>query len=91
MRIHREEHEPTLIDRALGGSGGQACLAKARERLFNDVERNRFSSPRATRVYMSSIDSAVWAYLGDSSLRRIIYRDHLISLERVQKGSHFAD
>jgi hypothetical protein len=83
--------EPTLIDRAVGVPAGQACLAKARERLFDDLRRNRFSCARAVRVFNFSIDEAVWAYVSDSPLRRIIYRDHLVGAERSQKGSHFAD
>jgi hypothetical protein len=88
MNPHRKE--PTLIDRALAAPAGQRCLAKARERLLGDLRRNRFSSARAVRLYTSSIDEAVWAYVSDSSLRRIIYRDHLVSVERSQKGSYFA-
>jgi hypothetical protein len=91
MRSFREEDASTLIDRALDGSIGQICLAKARERLFNDLRQNRFSSVRAAEIYTSSIDFAVWAYLGGSPLRRIVYRNHLLSFERSEKGSHLAD
>jgi hypothetical protein len=86
-----EEDEPTLIDRALQGPAGLTCLAEARQRLIGDMRRNRFSSAKAARVYTSSIDSAVWAYLEQSSLRRIIYREHLIGRERSEKGSRLAD
>jgi len=91
MEPHCEEDELTLIDRALEAPAGRTCLAEARQRLIDDMRRNRFSGARAARVYTSSIDSAVWAYLERSSLRRIIYRNHLISHERSEKGSHLAD
>lgn len=91
MRPYPEEDAPTLIDRALGESFGQTCLANARERVLNDLQRNRFRSVRAVEIYVSSIDDAVWVYLGESPLRRIVYRNHLRSLERSEKGSQLAD
>jgi 4-hydroxyphenylpyruvate dioxygenase-like putative hemolysin len=91
MLRNHEEHTPTLVDRALGASAGKTCLAKARERLLNDIRRDRFSSERAAGVYTSSIDDAVWAYVEASPLGRIIYRNHLTSLERLQRAQHFAD
>src|SRR5262245_6667215 len=83
--------EPTLIDRALGEPAGQSCLARARERLLDDLRRDRFSSARAARTYTSSIDRAVWVYVARSPLGRIIYRDHLMRDERSQRGNQLAD
>jgi hypothetical protein len=88
---HYDDDSLTLIDRALSGAVGEAFLAKARERLNNDLQHNRFSCARAVEVYTSSIDRAVWAFLGQSPLRRIVYRNHLLSEERSEKGSRFAD
>src|SRR5262245_38157654 len=82
--------EPTLIERALGEPAGQTCLVRARDRLLDDLRRNRFSSARAARIYASSIDDAVWAYVGRFPLGRIIYHDHLMRDERSQRGNQLA-
>ena len=91
MGPYHEDDSLTLIERALGGAVGQAFLAKARERLNSDLQHNRFSCARAVEVYTSSIDQAVWTFLGQSPLRRIVYRNHLLSVERSEKGSHLAE
>jgi len=91
MSHYHEGESLTLIDRALSGAAGQACLANARERLINDLQHNRFSCARAIEIYTSSIDRAVWAFLGQSPLRRIVYRNHLLTVERSEKGSHLAE
>lgn len=90
MTPNHADDAPTLIDRALGGPTGQACIAKARARLLDDVRQNRFNSARAAEVYASGIDAAVWAYLGASPLRRIIYRNHLLNQERTEMASQLA-
>src|SRR5262245_15863324 len=91
MGRYEEDESLTLIDRALSSAVGEACLAKGRERLNNDLQHNRFSCARAAEIYTSSIDCAVWAFLGHSPLRRIVYRNHLLNEERSEKGSRFAD
>jgi hypothetical protein len=78
----QREPEPTLVERALSAPMGRACLTRVLESLIKDLRRNRFSSAKAVRAYTSGIDKAVWDYLQGSSLRRIIYRNHLIGLER---------
>jgi len=71
-----------MVERALSAAAGRACLDRVFEGLSRDLQQNRFSRERAVRAYASAIDKAVWSYLQDSSLRRIIYRNYLIGTER---------
>jgi hypothetical protein len=81
----------TLINCALDEPVGMAHLAEATRCLSDDLRRNRYSPARAVQLYTSSIDNAVWAYLESSPLKRIIYRNHLMSLNRLQEAEHLTD
>ena len=81
----------TLINRALDEPVGMARLAEATRSLSDDLRRNWFRRARAVRLYTTSIDNAVWEYLENSPLKHIIYRNHLMSLTRLQEAEDLTD
>ena len=90
MPFPRDDAASSLIDRALDAATGQACLGKARQRLLDDLRRDRFAAARAQHVFAAGIDAAVWDYVGQSPLRSIIYRNHLTGVERAEKSRQLA-
>lgn len=87
---HRQD-EPTLLELALSAEAGRVCLERVREALFNDLKQSRFRHARAVDAYTGGIDAAVRAYLQDSPLRRIVYRNYLIGPGRCRRAQLLAD
>ena len=78
MDISGRESE-SLVVRALYSTEGAQCLADTYSRLRRMIERRRFNLERASAMYMFSVDAAVWKHLRGHPLRRIMYRNYLIS------------
>ena len=89
MDISGRESE-SLVVRALYSTEGAQCLADTYTRLRRMIERRRFNLERASAMYMFSVDAAVWKHLRGHPLRRIMYRNYLISDDGPRHGRELA-
>jgi hypothetical protein len=85
-------HESTfrLVDRALASPTGARCLEKVERRLQETLEQGRFNAQCAVDLYTFGIDDAVWADLEGNALRRIIYRNYVLSREGSTRAAQLA-
>ena len=80
----------SLVDRALASPVGAQCLEKVERRLLETLEQGRFNTQNAVDLYTFGIDDAVWANLEDNTLRRIIYRNYVLSREGSTRAAQLA-
>src|SRR5262245_10565619 len=80
----------TLPERALTSSHGVSSLSAVEGRREAMVQRRRYDEERAQSLFLAAIDEAVWAYLETAPLRRIMYRNHLVSPERARAAQRLA-
>ena len=85
-------HESTLnlVDRVLASAAGAQCLEKVERRLLEALEQGTFNMQSAVDFYTFGIDDAVWANLEDNALRRIIYRNYVLSREGSTRAAQLA-
>jgi hypothetical protein len=85
-------HESTfsLVDRALASPAGAQCLEMVERRLQETLEQGRFNAQSAVDLYTFGIDDAVWADLEGNDLRRIIYRNYVLSREGSTRAAQLA-
>jgi CRP-like cAMP-binding protein len=81
---------PTLIDRALASPAGVQCLEQVETRLLDALKRRRFNTQSAIDLFSTAADRAVWTHLRRSPLRRIIYRNYLVSADGSNQGAQMA-
>jgi hypothetical protein len=75
-----------LVDRALASPAGSYFLKSAETRLQADLKRHRFNTEGAVHLFTRSADAAVWSYLRNNPLARVIYRNYLATLAGREKG-----
>jgi hypothetical protein len=79
-----------LVDRALASPAGTSFLRSAEARLQADLKAHRFNTQGAVHLFTRSADAAVWSYLRDNPLARIIYRNYRATLAGREKGRQLA-
>jgi hypothetical protein len=79
-----------LVDRALASPAGARFLKSAESRLHADLKRQRFNTEGAVHLFTRSADAAVWSYLRDNPLARIIFRNYRTTLAGHEKGLQLA-
>jgi CRP-like cAMP-binding protein len=80
----------SLVDRALASPAGAHCLRRAESRLEHHLQSGRFNTEGAVHLFTCSTDDAVWSYLRDHPLARIIYRNYRATLAGHHRGLQLA-
>jgi len=87
----RMAQETTLIDRALRDVRSADCLKGAEQRLQKTALRSRLDGAKVTSIFAAAINIAVWSHLKGHPLRRIMYRNYVLSGDGTRLGSLLAD
>jgi hypothetical protein len=80
----------SLVEAALHSAEGVQGIAATADRLHRMVERRRYNFARASTLYTFCVDAAVWKHLRGHPLRRVIYRNYLVSDDGPRRGEELA-